>query len=84
MVMYVRDEEDVLEANLRAHLALGVDQFLIIDHKSADGTPEILERYGAPASSRRAATTPSASSTWRASGGRASLAGPPPTTVPIG
>jgi len=45
MVMYVRDEEDILEANLRAHLALGVDQFLIIDHRSADSTPEILERY---------------------------------------
>jgi hypothetical protein len=45
MVMYVRDEEDVLEENLRVHLALGVDHFLIVDHKSADGTPEILRRY---------------------------------------
>jgi hypothetical protein len=45
MVMYVRDEEDVLEANLRAHLALGVDRFLIVDHKSEDSTPEILGRY---------------------------------------
>jgi hypothetical protein len=45
MVMYVRDEEDVLEENLRAHAALGVDHFLIVDHKSADSTPEILNRY---------------------------------------
>jgi hypothetical protein len=45
MVMYVRDEEDVLEENLRAHLALGVDHFLIVDHKSEDATPEILRRY---------------------------------------
>jgi hypothetical protein len=45
MVMYVRDEEDVLEANLRAHLALGVDRFVVIDHRSTDRTPEILRRY---------------------------------------
>jgi hypothetical protein len=45
MVMNVRDEEDILDANLRAHLALGVDFFLLVDHKSTDGTPEILRRY---------------------------------------
>jgi hypothetical protein len=45
MVMYVRDEEDVLEANLRAHLALGVDFFVIVDHRSTDRTPQILRRY---------------------------------------
>lgn len=45
MTMKVRDEEDVLEHNLRFHHALGVDHFLITDNGSADGTLGILERW---------------------------------------
>jgi hypothetical protein len=45
MTLKVRDEEDVIDANLRFHRALGVDFFVVMDNGSADGTPEILARY---------------------------------------
>jgi hypothetical protein len=45
MVYKVRDEADIIEANLRYHRAQGVDFFVIVDTGSVDGTIEILERY---------------------------------------
>ena len=45
MTLVVRDEADVLEANLRAHRALGVDAFCVLDNGSVDGTAAILERW---------------------------------------
>jgi hypothetical protein len=42
-LMMVRNEADILRVNLRHHLALGIDQFLIVDNGSSDGTVEILE-----------------------------------------
>jgi hypothetical protein len=45
MVYKVRDEADIIEDNLRFHLAQGVDFFVIVDTGSVDGTIEILERY---------------------------------------
>jgi hypothetical protein len=45
MTLKVRDEEDVIEENLRFHRALGVDFFVVMDNGSVDGTPEILARY---------------------------------------
>ncbi len=45
MTMVVRDEEEILAANLAYHQALGVDVVLVIDHGSSDATPEILERH---------------------------------------
>jgi Glycosyl transferase family 2 len=45
MVYKVRDEADIIEDNLRFHLAQGVDFFVIVDTGSVDGTLEILERY---------------------------------------
>jgi hypothetical protein len=45
MALKVRDEGDVLEANLRYHHALGVDRFIVTDNGSADETTEILARY---------------------------------------
>jgi|SRR5436190_8534777 len=45
MVYKVRDEADIIEDNLRFHVAQGVDLFVIVDTGSVDGTLEILERY---------------------------------------
>ena len=50
MALKVRDEGDILEANLRFHHALGVDHFVVTDNGSTDETPEIL----APLRRRRA------------------------------
>jgi hypothetical protein len=45
MAIKVRDEGDVIEANLRFHHALGVAHFIVTDNGSTDDTPEILRRY---------------------------------------
>ncbi len=45
LTLLVRDEEDILEANLRYHLSRGVDHILVTDNRSVDGTPEILRRF---------------------------------------
>jgi hypothetical protein len=45
MTLTVRDEADVLEANLEYHLNAGVDFVLAVDNGSTDASPEILERY---------------------------------------
>ncbi len=45
LVAAVRDEADVLDANLRHHFALGVDFAVMADNGSTDGTCEILEAW---------------------------------------
>jgi hypothetical protein len=45
MTLLVRDEADIVEAQLAFHLAAGVDVVIATDHRSSDGTTEILERY---------------------------------------
>lgn len=45
MTLLVRDEEDVLAANIDFHRAQGVDFFLVTDNKSEDSTPEIIRGY---------------------------------------
>jgi Glycosyl transferase family 2 len=45
LTLLVRDEEDVIDANLRYHLAAGVDFVIATDNRSEDGTRRILEAY---------------------------------------
>ncbi len=45
MTLLVRDEEDIVEANLDFHLSFGVDFVVATDNGSSDATPEILRRY---------------------------------------
>jgi len=47
MTMVVRDEADIVEANLAFHLSAGVDFVLALDNGSRDGTTRILESYAA-------------------------------------
>lgn len=42
MTILVKNEADIIEANIRTHAALGVDAFAVMDNDSADGTREIL------------------------------------------
>lgn len=44
-VMMVRNEADILRLNLLYHLACGIDQILIIDNGSTDGTAAILQEF---------------------------------------
>jgi hypothetical protein len=43
--LLVRDEVDVIDAQLSYHLNAGVDLVIATDHDSQDGTSEILESY---------------------------------------
>jgi hypothetical protein len=43
--LVVRDEADILDAQIAYHLSAGVDFVLATDHESQDGTTEILESY---------------------------------------
>jgi hypothetical protein len=43
--LVVRDEVDIIDAQLAYHLSAGVDFVIATDHDSEDGTTEILESY---------------------------------------
>ena len=45
MTLLVRDEADIVEANLDYHLSRGVDFVIATDHASRDGTADLLRRY---------------------------------------
>ncbi len=45
MTLLARDELDIIEAHLAFHLNAGVDIVIVSDHKSEDGTTDILESY---------------------------------------
>lgn len=44
MTLLLRDEEEIVERNIRSHAAMGVDGFIVTLHRSTDRTDEILER----------------------------------------
>jgi len=45
LAMVVRDEADIVDAHVAFHLNAGVDLVLATDHRSVDGTSEILDAY---------------------------------------
>jgi hypothetical protein len=45
MTLLVRNEADIVDAQLAFHLHAGVDFVIATDNRSTDGTTEILERY---------------------------------------
>jgi hypothetical protein len=45
MTLLVRDEEDIIEKNIRFHLNHGVDFIVATDNGSVDGTMNILKEY---------------------------------------
>ena len=45
MTLLVRDEADIVDAQIAFHLNAGVDFVIAMDNRSEDGTTEILERY---------------------------------------
>lgn len=45
MTLLVRDEADIVDAQIAFHLNAGVDFVVATDNRSEDGTTEILERY---------------------------------------
>ena len=47
MTLLVKDEADIIDAQIAFHLAAGVDFVIATDHESRDDTVAILERYAA-------------------------------------
>jgi hypothetical protein len=45
LTLLVRDEIDVIAANLEYHLAQGIDHIIVMDNGSCDGTRELLAQY---------------------------------------
>jgi len=44
MVILVKNEEDIIEKNIRFHSAIGVDNFVVMDNNSDDNTRDILDK----------------------------------------
>lgn len=45
MTLLIRDEQDIIQANIDFHLSQGVDMFIVTDNLSTDNTPKILQKY---------------------------------------
>lgn len=45
MTLLVRDEEDIIDWNIRYHMSRGVERFIVTDNRSMDETAEILRKY---------------------------------------
>ena len=83
MTLLVRDERDIVEQHLAFHFAAGVDEVIVTDHASTDGTEEVLARLrAAPAASASSASRRGRSAS--ASGSRAWRASRRRSTVPTG
>ena len=68
MVLVVRDDADVVDAQIAFHLNAGVDFVIVTDHSSTDGTADILESYARDGYVRRVCKEGDARDTdWRAS-----------------
>jgi hypothetical protein len=64
--LVVRDEVDIVEAQIAYHLNAGVDFVIATDHESCDGTTEILEAYARQGHLRRIAVSgPVREDVWR-------------------
>jgi len=64
--LLVRDEIDIVDAQIAYHLDAGVDFVVAIDHESTDGTTEVLESYARDGYLRRIAETGGVKeSAWR-------------------
>lgn len=55
--LLVRDEVDIVDAQIAYHLNAGVDFVIATDHESRDGTTEILESYASDGHLRRIAVS---------------------------
>ena len=44
MTLLVKNEEEIIETNIRYHIAMGVDGVIVTDNGSTDKTVEILEK----------------------------------------
>ncbi len=68
MVLVVRDDADVVDAQIAFHLNAGVDFVIATDHSSTDGTADILESYARDGVVRRLSEQGDArDNDWRAS-----------------
>ena len=47
LTLLLRDEADIVETQVRYHLAQGIDLVIATDHRSSDGSTEILQRFEA-------------------------------------
>ena len=43
MVILVKNEEDIIEKNIKFHSKMGIDNFVIMDNNSDDNTRDILK-----------------------------------------
>lgn len=43
MTLLIKDEVDIIGDNIKAHASLGVDNFVVMDNGSTDGTRELLD-----------------------------------------